>query len=84
MHIETLINHIQSYSGIFSSTLYNPLGILEYLEPFCNYILTDIENPVIFTKIYEFGVFGDLSSVKIVKNHNYFSKGPHLSLCTSL
>ena len=30
------------------------LGIQEYSEPFHNYILTYIQNPVIFTKIYEY------------------------------
>ena len=30
------------------------IGILEYSEPFDNDILTYIQNPAIFTKIYEY------------------------------
>ena len=47
-HMETRVSlrHFVSYCGI--------LATLEYSEPFYNCILTHIQNPVIFTKTYEY------------------------------
>ena len=66
---ETLTRHIQNPAiGHHSAILWNIqnhmqrlhmqkpdiIGILEYSEPFDNDILTYIQNPAIFTKIYEY------------------------------
>ena len=45
-HIQNLVQHFTHKHGI--------LGILEYSEPFHNCIPTNIQNPVIFTKIYKY------------------------------
>ena len=46
--------HIQAYLKPCAMQKPDILGILEYSEPFHNYILTYNQNPVIFTKIYEY------------------------------
>ena len=90
---------IQPHSVIFR-TLHTQksglLGILEYSKSFHNCITRHIQNPVIFTKIYEYSNSGIKTdtyaepsqrfrmtfSAKIVKNYNYFSKVLHLRSLT--
>ena len=92
-------NHIQNLVQRFHMQKADLLGILEYSEPFHNCIPTHIQNPVIFTKIYEYSEFwhvktdtySELSQrfkmdffPKIVKNYNYFSKAIHLKSCNQV
>ena len=66
------------------------LGILEYSKPFQNYVPTHIQDPVIFTRTYEYWELWHLKPdtkwsfffAKIVKNYNYFSKTLHLRSLT--
>ena len=60
-------------------------GILEYSEPLHNCILTHIQKPIIFTKIYKYSELCNISNpthleffARIVKNYNFFSKVLHL------
>ena len=53
-HYSTIFRHIQNLVQPLHMQKPDILGILEYSEPFHNYIPTNIQNPVIFTKMYEY------------------------------
>ena len=53
-HYSAIFRHIQNLVQHFQTQKPGIIGILEYSEPFHNCILTHIQNPVVFTKIYEY------------------------------
>ena len=53
-HYSAIFRHIQNLVQRLHTQKPDIAGILEYSEPFHNCILTHIQNPVIFTKIYEY------------------------------
>ena len=88
-----VFRHIQNLVQCLHTQKLGILGILEYSEPFHNYIPTHIQSPVILTKINEYSeltylklnTYSEQSQrfmieffAKIVKIYNYFPKAHHL------
>ena len=59
-HCSAIFRHIQNLAQHLQLQKPGILGILEYSVPFHNCIPTHIQNPVIFTKIYECSELWDI------------------------